>query len=225
MSLRQRHIDPHLALSSQRLVEGSPPEGQQGEGASHPGPPRPRPAFRESRSQSFGHLESLCLPPLSSAVSHPAIICSSSSSSSVAPHSSHLHQPSFQPMDPIPDLTFSDDSEAHSARRDSFGYPSPRGMRACGRSAPALTNASRSCVQMEPPGSEQAQRQICSWGKKNKLSKETSFSEDVRSVGQNPINPFDKPLQGVPLHSEKCDPSGFCIRLTWLLLRTVSPFA
>ncbi|XP_019721090.1 stromal interaction molecule 1-like isoform X1 [Hippocampus comes] len=125
MSLRQRHIDPHLALSSQRLVEGSPPEGQQGEGASHPGPPRPRPAFRESRSQSFGHLESLCLPPLSSAVSHPAIICSSGatahSSSSVAPHSSHLHQPSFQPMDPIPDLTFSDDSEAHSARRDSFG--------------------------------------------------------------------------------------------------------
>ncbi|XP_051933649.1 stromal interaction molecule 1-like isoform X2 [Hippocampus zosterae] len=125
MSLRQRHIDPHLALSSQRLVEGSPSEGQQGEGASHPGPPRPRPAFRESRSQSFGHLESLCLPPLSSAVSHPAIICSSGaaahSSSSVAAHSSHLHQPSFQPMDPIPDLTFSDDSEAHSARRDSFG--------------------------------------------------------------------------------------------------------
>ncbi|XP_061683081.1 stromal interaction molecule 1-like isoform X2 [Syngnathoides biaculeatus] len=128
MSLRQRHIDPHLSLSSQRLVEGSPLEGQQGEGASHPGP-RPRPAFRESRSQSFGHLESLCLPPLSSAVSHPAIICSSaaiphsssSSSSSVSPHSSHVYHPSFQPMDPIPDLTFSDDSKTHSARSDSFG--------------------------------------------------------------------------------------------------------
>ncbi|XP_061536961.1 stromal interaction molecule 1-like isoform X2 [Phycodurus eques] len=124
MSLRQRHIDPHLSLSSQRLVEGSPPEGQQWEGASHPGP-LPRPAFRESRSQSFGHLESLCLPPLSSAVSHPAIICSSAANphsfSSVSPHSSHVYYPSFQPMDPIPDLTFSDVSKAHSARSDSFG--------------------------------------------------------------------------------------------------------
>ncbi|XP_057684834.1 stromal interaction molecule 1-like isoform X1 [Corythoichthys intestinalis] len=124
MSLRQRHIDPHLALSSQRLVEGSQLEGQQGEGSSHSGP-RPRTAFRESRSQSFGHLENLCLPPLSSAVSHPAIICSSGSnlhsSSSVGPHSSHVYHPSFQPLDPIPDLTFSDVSEAQSARRDSFG--------------------------------------------------------------------------------------------------------
>ncbi|XP_061637154.1 stromal interaction molecule 1-like isoform X2 [Phyllopteryx taeniolatus] len=124
MSLRQRHIDPHLSLSSQRLVEGSPPEGQQGEGASHPGP-RPRPAFRESRSQSFGHLESLCLPPLSSAASHPAIICSSAANphsfSSASPHSSHVYYPSFQPMDPIPDLTYSDVSKAHSARSDSFG--------------------------------------------------------------------------------------------------------
>ncbi|XP_049582122.1 stromal interaction molecule 1a isoform X2 [Syngnathus scovelli] len=125
MSLRQRHMDPHLALSSQRLVEGSPPEGQQGEGASHPGPPRPRPAFRESRSHSFGHLESLCLPPLSSAVSHPAIICSSGASphcsSSVALHPSHVYQPAFQPMDPIPDLAFSDVSKAHSPRSDSLG--------------------------------------------------------------------------------------------------------
>ncbi|KAM9811432.1 stromal interaction molecule 1a isoform 2-T2 [Syngnathus typhle] len=125
MSLRQRHMDPYLALSSQRLVEGSLPEGQQGEGASHPGPPRPRPAFRVSRSHSFGHLESLCLPPLSSAVSHPAIICSSGASphcsSSVALHPSHVYQPSFQPMDPIPDLAFSDFSKAHSPRRDSLG--------------------------------------------------------------------------------------------------------
>ncbi|XP_037122929.1 stromal interaction molecule 1a isoform X2 [Syngnathus acus] len=125
MSLRQRHMDPHLALSSQRLVEGSLPEGQQGEGASHPGPPRPRPTFRESRSHSFGHLESLCLPPLASAVSHPAIICSSGAnphcSSSVALHPSHVYQPSFQPMDPIPDLAFSDVSKAHSPRRDSLG--------------------------------------------------------------------------------------------------------
>ncbi|XP_061733310.1 stromal interaction molecule 1a isoform X2 [Nerophis ophidion] len=129
MSLRQRHIDPHLALSSQRLVEGSLLEGQQGEGSSHR--PRCRSTFRESRSQSFGHLESLSLPPLSSAVSHPAIICSSSpqappSSCSaggaiVAPHPSHVYHPSFQPMDPIPDFTFSDVSQAHAMRSDSFG--------------------------------------------------------------------------------------------------------
>ncbi|XP_077578903.1 stromal interaction molecule 1-like isoform X2 [Stigmatopora nigra] len=126
MSLRQRHMDPHLGLSSQRLVEGSPLEGQQGEGSSHPGS-RSRNAFRESRSQSFGHLETLCPPMLSSAVSHPAIYCSSSSnpphssSSSSGPHSFHVYHPSFQPLDPIPDLTFSDVSEGQSERRDSFG--------------------------------------------------------------------------------------------------------
>ncbi|XP_061916417.1 stromal interaction molecule 1a isoform X2 [Entelurus aequoreus] len=128
MSLRQRHIDPHLALSLQRLVEGSLLEGQQGEGSSHR--PRCRSNFRESRSQSFGHLESLSLPPLSSAVSHPAI-CSSSpqtppSSCSaggavVTPHPSHVYHPSFQPMDPIPDFTFSDVSQPHAMRSDSFG--------------------------------------------------------------------------------------------------------
>ncbi len=138
MSLRQRHIDPQLAMGSQRLVESCLLAGQQGEG--NPYPPRSRATFRQSRSQSFGQLDCLPLPPLSSAVSHPSIICTSnlnpqslSSSSSclpssvggvVAPHSSHMYHASFQPMDPIPDFTFSDVSKTHSSRSDSFGYPS-----------------------------------------------------------------------------------------------------
>ncbi|XP_038147908.1 stromal interaction molecule 1a isoform X1 [Cyprinodon tularosa] len=120
MSLRQRHIDPQLALGSQRLVESSLLAGQQGEG--NPYPSKPRPAFLQSRSHSFGQLECLPLQTLSSAVSHPSVICSSnpipqslpslSSSSSclpstvaggVAHHSSHVHHAAFQPMDPIPD--------------------------------------------------------------------------------------------------------------------------
>nr|XP_046245535.1 stromal interaction molecule 1a isoform X2 [Scatophagus argus] len=138
MSLRQRHIDPQLAMGSQRLVESCLLAGQQGEGSPHPS--RSRAALRQSRSQSFGQLECLPLPPLSSAVSHPSIICTSSlnpqslsslsSSSSclpssvggvVAPHSSHVLHTSFQPMDPIPDFTFSDVSKAHSSCSNSFG--------------------------------------------------------------------------------------------------------
>lgn len=138
MSLRQRHIDPQLAIGSQRLVESCLLAGQQGEGTPHQ--PRSRAAFRPTRSQSFGHLDCLPLPPLSSAVSHPSIICSSnpgplpvshlSYSSSclpssvggaLVPHSSHMHHHSFQPMDPIPDFSFSDVSQlSHS---DSLGYP------------------------------------------------------------------------------------------------------
>ncbi|XP_050934902.1 stromal interaction molecule 1a isoform X4 [Lates calcarifer] len=136
MSLRQRHIDPQLAMGSQRLVESF--AGQQGEGT--PYPSRSRATLRQSRSQSFGQLECLPLPPLSSAVSHPSIICTSnpnppslsplSASSSclpssvggsVAPYSSHLYHTSFQPMDPIPDFTFSDDPKAHSSCSDSYG--------------------------------------------------------------------------------------------------------
>ncbi|XP_078023097.1 stromal interaction molecule 1a isoform X4 [Epinephelus lanceolatus] len=136
MSLRQRHIDPQLAMGSQRLVESSLLAGQQGEGT--PYPSRSRATLKQSRSQSFGQLECLPLPSLSSAVSHPSVICTSnpyphsqsSSSSScipssvgsvVAPHSSHMYHTSFQPMDPIPDFTFSDVSKAHSSRRDSLG--------------------------------------------------------------------------------------------------------
>lgn len=142
MSLRQRHIDPQLAMGSQRLVESCLLAGQQGEGT--PYLSRSRATLRQSRSQSFGQLECLSLPPLFSAVSHPSIICASSlspqslsSSSSpsscspcavgavVAPHSSHLFHASFQPMDPIPDFTSSDVSKAHSSYSDGFGYFSP----------------------------------------------------------------------------------------------------
>ncbi|XP_035009708.1 stromal interaction molecule 1a isoform X2 [Hippoglossus stenolepis] len=136
MSLRQRHIDPQLAMGSQRLVESCLLPGQQGEGS--PYPSRSRAALRQARSQSFGQLDCLPLPPLSSAVSHPSIICTSipnpqslsSFSSSclpssvggcVAPHSSHLYHASFQPMDPIPDFTFSDVSKAHSSCSDGLG--------------------------------------------------------------------------------------------------------
>ncbi|XP_076002546.1 stromal interaction molecule 1a isoform X3 [Genypterus blacodes] len=138
MSLRQRHIDPQLAMGSQRLVESCPLAGQQGEGPQYP--TRSRAALRPSRSHSFGQLESLPLPPVSSAVSHPSIICSSNpsphsvaslSSSSclpsavggtVLPHSSHMFHASFQPMDPIPDFTFSDVSQSHSSCSDGIGY-------------------------------------------------------------------------------------------------------
>uniref|UniRef100_A0A8C5GBT1 SAM domain-containing protein n=1 Tax=Gouania willdenowi TaxID=441366 RepID=A0A8C5GBT1_GOUWI len=136
MSLRQRHIDPQLATGSQRLVESCLLSGQQLEGTP-PHPPRSRSNFAQARSQSFGHLDSLPLPPLSSAVSHPSIICtlspkpsplSSSSSclpSSVgggaAPHSSHAYHASFQPMDPIPDFTFSDASKIDSTCSGSLG--------------------------------------------------------------------------------------------------------
>ncbi|XP_027006384.1 stromal interaction molecule 1a isoform X1 [Tachysurus fulvidraco] len=103
MSLRQRHIDPQLALGSQRLVESSHAAGgHQGEGSSYP-PSWPRPNLR----QSHGQVDKLGL-----SVSHPSIFCassppysspfSSSSFSSSAPHSSFYHS-SFQPMDPIPD--------------------------------------------------------------------------------------------------------------------------
>ncbi|CAI5693130.1 unnamed protein product [Oreochromis niloticus] len=61
MSLRQRHIDPQLALGSQSSVGGS-----------------------------------------------------------ATPHS-HAYHASFQPMDPIPDLSFSDVSKVHSSCSDSFG--------------------------------------------------------------------------------------------------------
>ncbi|KAM4565605.1 stromal interaction molecule 1a isoform 2-T2 [Odontesthes bonariensis] len=139
MSLRQRHIDPQLAMGSQRLVESSLLTGQQGEGT--PYPSRSKATFRQSRSHSFGQLDCLPLPPLSSAVSHPSVICTSnpnpqsvpflcSSSSSclpstvaggVAHHSSHIYHASFQPMDSIPDFSFSDVSKVHSLCSDSFG--------------------------------------------------------------------------------------------------------
>ncbi|KAM8854426.1 stromal interaction molecule 1a isoform 1-T1 [Synchiropus picturatus] len=123
MTLRQRYMDPQLAMGSQRLVESCLSLSQPGEGTSHPS--RARVPFRQTRSQSFGQLDNLPLPPLSSAVSHPSIICTSnpppqslSSSVSCLPssvggaHSSHIYHPSFQPMDPIPDLTYSDVSKA-----------------------------------------------------------------------------------------------------------------
>uniref|UniRef100_A0A674AKM3 Stromal interaction molecule 1a n=1 Tax=Salmo trutta TaxID=8032 RepID=A0A674AKM3_SALTR len=121
MSLRQRHMDSQLAMGSQRLVETCLLAGQQGDGTSYSS--RSRATLQQSHSQSFQQFEALPLPPLSSAVSHPAIICSSSpplsyrqphsshfhsSSSSLhstTPHSSHVYHSSyFQPMDTIPDF-------------------------------------------------------------------------------------------------------------------------
>lgn len=142
MSLRQRHIDSQLAMGSQRLVESSMLAGQQGEGT--PFPCRSKANLRQSRSQSFGQFEALPLPPLSSAVSHPSIICtpnptpqslsslSASSSclpsalgSATAPHSSHVYHSSyFQPMDTIPDSPSSDVTKVHIPRCSSFGYHS-----------------------------------------------------------------------------------------------------
>ncbi|XP_067232135.1 stromal interaction molecule 1b isoform X1 [Chanodichthys erythropterus] len=70
MSLRPRHGDPMLNLSSQRLVEGSESEA---------GPLRPpgQPYVRQTRSHSFGHVEFLPVPSLSSSLSHPSVVSSS----------------------------------------------------------------------------------------------------------------------------------------------------
>lgn len=142
MSLRQRHIDPQLALGSQRLVESSLLAGQQGEG--NPYPSKPRPAFRQSRSHSFGQLECLPLQTLSSAVSHPSVICTfspipqsvpslsssclpSTVAGGVALHSSHVHPAAFQPMDSIPDYI----SKVISSCSDSLGYLSNCTVRMC----------------------------------------------------------------------------------------------
>lgn len=121
MSLRQRHIDPQLAMGSQRLVESC--HGQEGEGSSY----RSRAALRQTLSHSFGQSEALGMPPLSSAVSHPAIFSASSShiphSSfyAAASHSSHYHSTHFQPMDTIPDLPY-ETSPQRTRRSGSFGY-------------------------------------------------------------------------------------------------------
>ncbi|KAK0152725.1 Stromal interaction molecule 1 [Merluccius polli] len=133
MSLRQRHLDPHLTMGSQRLVESSllagPP--QQSEGPQFPAR-APRATLRQSRSQSFGQFEALALPPLSSAVSHPSIVSSSayspqpfsplSFSSSCLPssvagasHPSHPCHASFKPLDAIPDDPSQDGCDAQSS--------------------------------------------------------------------------------------------------------------
>uniref|UniRef100_A0A673M3Y9 SAM domain-containing protein n=1 Tax=Sinocyclocheilus rhinocerous TaxID=307959 RepID=A0A673M3Y9_9TELE len=111
MSLRQRHIDPQLSLGSQRLVESCLAlGGQEGEGSLYSS--RSRTVLRQARSQSFGQFDSLGLPPLSSAVSHPAIYSAASShaphcsSVATAPHASHYHSSHFLPMDTIPDLPY-----------------------------------------------------------------------------------------------------------------------
>ncbi|XP_067306325.1 stromal interaction molecule 1a isoform X2 [Pseudorasbora parva] len=125
MSLRQRHIDPQLALDSQRLVESCLALcGQEGEGSSYLS--RSRTVLRQSHSQSLGQFDSMGLPPLSSAMSHPSIYSAASShgpySSSVAtsPHASHYHSSYFQPMDTIPDLPY-DASPERPHRCGSYG--------------------------------------------------------------------------------------------------------
>ncbi|XP_057206679.1 stromal interaction molecule 1a isoform X1 [Triplophysa rosa] len=120
MSLRQRHIDPLLALGSQRLVESC--HGPEGEGSSY----RSRAALRQTLSHSFGQFDALGLPPLSSAVSHPAIYSALSSHAphssvhAAAPHSSHYQSTHFQPMDTIPDLPY-ETSPQHPRRSGSYG--------------------------------------------------------------------------------------------------------
>ncbi|MGH0164509.1 UNVERIFIED_CONTAM: hypothetical protein FKN15_047334 [Acipenser sinensis] len=124
MSLRQRHIDPQLAMGSQRLVEGCYVPGQQGEGSLYQ--TRTRVSLRQARSHSFGQFEAFGPPPpTSSAPSHPSVSSSSSSSScgSSPAHSVFLH-PSlhFQPLDTIPDLAPPDITSGVYHRSDSLGY-------------------------------------------------------------------------------------------------------
>ncbi len=122
MSLRQRHTDLQLAMGSQRLVESCLAlGGQEGEGSLFSS--RHRTALHQARSQSFVQFDALGLPPLSSAVSHPAIYSAASSHSSLAtaPHASHYHSSHFQPMDTIPDLPY-DASPERPRRCGSYGY-------------------------------------------------------------------------------------------------------
>ncbi|RXN07337.1 stromal interaction molecule 1-like isoform X1 [Labeo rohita] len=74
MSLRPRHGDAMLTMSTQRLVEASESEA---------GPLRPpsRPYVRQARSHSIGHVEFLPVPSLSTSLSHPSIISTSLPSS------------------------------------------------------------------------------------------------------------------------------------------------
>ncbi|KAK6485913.1 stromal interaction molecule 1-like isoform X3 [Huso huso] len=123
MSLRQRHIDPQLAMGSQRLVEGCYVPGQQGEGSLYQ--TRTRVSLRQARSHSFGQFEAFGPPPpTSSAPLHPSVSSSSSSSScgSSPAHSVFLH-PSlhFQPLDTIPDLAPPDITSGVYQRSDSLG--------------------------------------------------------------------------------------------------------
>lgn len=69
MSLRPRHGDPVLNLSSQRLVEGSDTDVW---------PPRApgRPYARQTRSRSIGQLEFFPVSSLSSSLSHPSVMSS-----------------------------------------------------------------------------------------------------------------------------------------------------
>lgn len=162
MSLRQRHIDPQLAMGSQRLVEGCllAAGGTQGEASgscsSNSSPPhpqshqahqaKPRASLLQNRSHSFGSCESTGqqqqqqLP----SISHPSIICTSSSSSSLAslppplplsfsslassmgrPHSLLFQSAYFQPVDTSPDFPPDNIPHARSRRSGSHGYTRP----------------------------------------------------------------------------------------------------
>ncbi len=99
MSLRSRHGDLMLNLSSQRLVEA---------GESEAGPLRPpgRPYLRQARSHSIGHMEFLPKPSLSSSLSHPSIVSTSLLSSSSGSRFAALHYRSsyFTSMEAVSDL-------------------------------------------------------------------------------------------------------------------------
>ncbi|XP_036392160.1 stromal interaction molecule 1-like isoform X1 [Megalops cyprinoides] len=183
MSLRQRHIDPQLTVGSQRLVEGCLLAGQQGEGGSYPA--RSRGSLRQSRSQSFGQFESFPLPPLSSAVSHPSIICtspspppqplsssSSSSSSSCSPSPSPYHCSYFQPMDTIPDLPPPDVTSVRSQRSESFGD----------------LNRSDSDSSLSLSQASEQQRLSSSAGSKGHPMKPTSLLHGPASRGEEPAS-------------------------------------
>ncbi|XP_051782439.1 stromal interaction molecule 1-like isoform X1 [Erpetoichthys calabaricus] len=123
LSLRQRHIDPQMAMGSQRLVESCFGPGQQGEGT--PYQARARVSLRQARSLSLGQYETFG----SSASTHPSVICASSSpcspssscSSSPAHPVFHHYSPHFQPMDTIPDLPLPDITYGVLQRTESFG--------------------------------------------------------------------------------------------------------
>ncbi|XP_073790262.1 stromal interaction molecule 1b isoform X2 [Danio rerio] len=85
MSLRPRHGEALLNLSSQRLVEDDCGPLQA------PG----RPCVRQTRSHSIGHVEFVPVASLSSSLSHPSVLLSSSSSSLCSRFSALQYRSSF----------------------------------------------------------------------------------------------------------------------------------
>ncbi|XP_062408439.1 stromal interaction molecule 1a isoform X3 [Sardina pilchardus] len=161
MSLRQRHIDPQLAMGSQRLVEGCllAAGGTQGEasGGLHPLShqshlSQSRASLLQSRSRSFEHPSIICTSSSSSSLAAAAaaspplpLSFSSLAASSSHLHSSHYHSSYFQPMETFADFPPDNIPYVRPRRSGSHGYTRPAPL--CSRLSSCLA-----CHWGFPPG-------------------------------------------------------------------------